>query len=326
MLVLTRRDVERALDMPTCIDAVRQGLIALDEGSVTAFPRHQLRAADGGALMGLMPVATGGDAGGAADKAIWALKAVWVAHGNRARGLDSHQGFVVLSDGETGVPEALVEAGALTALRTAAASAVATMALARPGIKRIAILGGGAQARSHAAAMRAICPGASLALWSRNGAAALATEIGAEQAGTAREAVAGADVVCTVTASRDPILGLEWLAPGAHVNAVGASQPGARELGSDLVAASEFFVDSLAQAEVECGEYLIALREGAIMPGHVRAEIGAVLTGRHGGRSGPEALTVFKSLGLAIEDLAAARAAVERAREKGLCTTIDWAG
>lgn len=318
MLILTRADVERVLDMPACIAAVREGLMALDDGAITPFPRHQLRASPGAALMGLMPAAA------AAPDPLWALKAVWVAPGNRARGLDSHQGFVVLADGETGVPQALVEASAITALRTAAASAVATQALARPDVRRIAILGGGTQARSHAAAMRALHPQADLVLWSRSGADALARQTGAAPAGSVQAAVAGADVVCTVTASPDPILDLAWLAPGTHVNAVGASRPDARELDSDLVAAAEFFVDSRAQAEVECGEYLIPLREGRIGPDHIRAELGTVLRGRHPGRSSPAALTVFKSLGIAAEDIAAARAAVERARALGLGRTVDW--
>jgi ornithine cyclodeaminase len=279
-----------------------------------------LRAGPGDALMGLMPVAAGGDA------PLWALKAVLVARENPARGLDSHQGVVLLCDGQTGRPQALVDATAITALRTAAASAVATQALARPDVRRVAILGGGTQARSHVAAMRMACPGARIVLWSRAGAGALAAALGVEPAATARAALAGADVVCTVTASDRPILDPLWLAEGAHVNAVGASRPDARELGSDLIAAAELFVDSRAQAELECGEYLIPLREGRIGPGHVRAELGAVLRGRHPGRSGPGALTVFKSLGIAAEDLAAAQAAVARARSLGLGTVIDWPG
>lgn len=320
MLILNHGAVMRALSPTDCIDAVATGLREHAADEQTLFPRHQLRAGPDDALLGLMPVAS------RRPERLWGLKAVLVAAGNRARGLDSHQGAILLHDAETGVPLALVDATAITALRTAAASAVATAVLARPGARRVAILGGGTQARSHVAAIRLVVPDAEIRLWARSDehAVRLARELDIEPVPDPRTAVFGADVVCTVTASSEPIVERAWLAPGVHVNAVGASRLDAREIDSETIGAAEFFVDSRAQAEVECGEYLIPLAEGRITPDHIRAELGAVLIGRHPGRGSETALTVFKSLGIAVEDLAAAARAVERARAAGLGQTVEW--
>jgi ornithine cyclodeaminase/alanine dehydrogenase-like protein (mu-crystallin family) len=320
VLILDRAAVEASLTMAACIEAVDEALRALALGKVEPFPRVQLRPAAGGPLMGLMPVRAGG------PRPYWCTKVVAVASGNRARGLDAHQGAILLLDGETGVPAALVDATAITAIRTAAASAVASRALAVPDGRRIAILGTGRQARSHVEAMRTILPDAQIVIWGRDrgAVATLAEASGAEPAEDPRAAVAGADIVCTVTASRTPILERAWLKPGCHVNAVGASAPDAREVGTDLVADCEFFVDSRAQALVECGEVLIPLAEGAIGTETIRAEIGEVLAGLRPGRSGSTAITVFKSLGIAAEDLAASLAAIDAACANGTARTVAW--
>jgi ornithine cyclodeaminase/alanine dehydrogenase-like protein (mu-crystallin family) len=320
VLILNRAAVEASLGMAACIEAVAEALRAVATGAVEPFARLQLRPADDGPLVGLMPVRSHG------PRSFWCTKVVAVAATNPARGLDSHQGAVLLLDGETGVPAALLDAAAITAIRTAAASAVASRLLAAPDSRRVAILGTGRQARSHVEAMRAILPDARIVIWGRDRAAAtaLAGASGTEPADDPREAVTGADIVCTVTGSRTPILDRSWLKPGCHVNAVGASAPDAREIGGDIIAACELFVDSRAQALTECGEYLIPLREGVIGAEAIRAEIGEVLAGLRPGRSDPAAITVFKSLGLAAEDLAASLAAIDAARANGTARTVAW--
>jgi ornithine cyclodeaminase len=306
--------------MAECIAAMEEALSAFAGGAYHQPPRMQIRPGEASTAMGLMPAFRH------EGRRLWSVKDVLVAPGNRTRGLDSHQGAVLLHDGETGELLALVDATAITAIRTAAVSAVATRALARPDAARIAILGTGTQARSHIAAMRLIFPAAGIALWGRSPerAGALAAECGAEALDSAQAAAMDADVICTVTSSGEPVLQRNWVPSGCHLNAVGASRPSRRELSADLLAAAEFFVDSREQAHVECGEYLLALQEGAIGPDHIRAEIGEVLNGRAAGRSGKGAITIFKSLGMAIEDLAAAERAFDRARSLRCGTTVMW--
>lgn len=320
MLVLNHDAVVEALPMADCIAAVDAALRDFSSGGCEQFPRLQLRPTDGAPLMGLMPVYRGG------TEPVWCLKDVLVAPANRARGLDSHQGAILVHDGRTGALRALLDATAVTAIRTAAATAVATRALAVPGARRIAILGSGTQARAHIEAMRVILPEAGIVLWSRAGerARALAEAMGVETAESIPDALSGADVVCTLTAAHEPLIERGWLGRGCHVNAVGSSTPTARELDGETVAAAELFVDSRAQALMECGEILIPMAEGRLDAGHIRAEIGAVLAGRHAGRSSDDALTLFKSLGVAVEDMAAALSAIRAAEANGLGHRVDW--
>lgn len=320
MLVLNHDAVVAAMSMADCIEAVRDALKDFARGSSEQFQRFQLKPAVGTPLMGLMPVFGGG------TEPVWCLKDVLVAPGNRARGLDSHQGAILVHDGETGELLALVDATAVTAIRTAAASAIATLALAPPDIRKVAILGAGTQARAHVEAMRLILPEAGISIWARSGEQKhqLALEMQLEAADSVEAAVAAADVVCTLTASRVPLLERSWLKPGCHINAVGASAPSARELGDDIIVAAELFVDSKAQAMAECGEILIPLAEGLIGPEHIRAELGEVLIGACAGRSGPGALTVFKSLGLAVEDMGAALRAIRNAKARALGQEVSW--
>ncbi|MBN9497237.1 MAG: ornithine cyclodeaminase family protein [Alphaproteobacteria bacterium] len=320
MFVLNGKDVRAALPMADCIAAVRDGLIALARGESEQFARFQLKPTSDGPLMGLMPVFRGGK-----DPA-WCVKDVLVAPDNRVRGLDTHQGAILVHDGTTGELLALVDASAITALRTAATSAVATLALARKDSRRIAVVGGGTQARAHVAALRLVLPQASIVLWAREAdqPEQVAESLGVACARDIESAVAGADIVCTTTASREPLLKRGWIAPGCHINAVGASSPSSREIGTDIVAASEFFVDSRAQALTECGELLLPIGEGAIDATHIRAEIGDVLAGAHPGRLSTEAVTLFKSLGMAVEDMAATLRAVANARDMGLGQHVIW--
>jgi ornithine cyclodeaminase len=219
-----------------------------------------------------------------------------------------------------------MNASAITAIRTAAVSAVATSLLAREDASELAIIGSGAQGRSHIEAMRAVRQWERIRIASRTLAhsQALAEETGAEAVESVEEAVRGADVVVTATNSSEPVLRHEWLKPGAHVNAVGSSVPTARELDTATMVAGSLFVDRRESTVNEAGDYLFPFKEGAIGPDHVRAEIGEILIGKHPGRTAPDELTVFKSLGLAVEDLAAAEYVVRRAQETGTGTTVEF--
>ncbi len=318
--ILDRQAVADALPMQECIEAIATALADFARGIYQQFPRRALQSAQTPALMGLMPVFRAG------EQRLWGLKDVMVSHSNRALGLDSHQGAMLVHDGDTGVLMAILDATELTAIRTAAASAVATRALARTGASRVAILGTGAQARSHIEALRLVLPAAQFTVWgrSRKQAKTLADEVHAQSCDTPQQAVVDADVVCTVTSSRMPVLKHAWLKPGCHINAVGASSPDTRELDGDVISAAELFVDSRDQALVECGEYRMALAEGLVSDNHIRGELGQVLAGRCPGRSADSALTVFKSLGIAVEDLAAAACAMANAQRLGIGQTVHW--
>lgn len=319
VLVLSDADVRRALDMRECIEAMDTALTALTRGSISMPLRFVVRPpAD--ELFGLMPAHRGG------DEPVFALKEIVVAPGNAARGLDPHQGLVVLHDGRTGEVRAILNASAVTEIRTAAVSALATMILARPGSRVVAVLGAGVQGRSHVEAMRAAIPDAEIRLWSRTRerASELAADLGVAVAATVREAVDGADVVCTVTSSREPVLERSWLVRGAHVNAVGACVPSARELDTATVVESTLIVDRRESALAEAGDVLLAAAEAGDAAGLIGAELGEVLVGEHPGRSSDDELTVFESLGVAAEDLAAAELAVQRARALGIGVEVPF--
>jgi len=321
MLILDAAAVSRALPMAECISAMERALAGFSDGTYWQPPRQQLRPEGGSSVMGMMPAYRVG------AKPLWGFKHIIVAPDNHRRGLSSHQGAVLLNDGETGELLALVDATTLTALRTAAVSAVATRTLARPDAARVAIIGTGAQARSHVEAMRLVLPDAYITIAGRSAEKSqhLAQDLNVEAASSIYAAVIQADVICTTTASRTPIVRHEWVRPGCHVNVVGSSDPAAREIDGALVGASEFFIDSHAQMQVECGEYLLAIEEGSLDPNTPCTELGDVLVGRCPGRSAAEAITVFKSLGLAVEDLVAAEVAVHRAREMLDGVEVDWA-
>jgi len=274
----------------------------------------------GSSLIGLMPYLRGG------ELPLYPLKRACVFPDTPKRGLDAHQGTVTLFDGETGETRALLNASAVTAIRTAAVSAVATRLLAREDVGTLGILGAGVQARSHAEAMRAVRDFERTLLYSptRKHAQACAEEVGAEVAGSAREVVEGADVLVAATNATEPVLERSWLRPGAHVNSVGGRPPRMTELDSATIAASAFFVDRRESTEAEAGDYQRALEEGAIGPDHIRAEIGEVAIGAKPGRLSDEEVTVFRSMGLAVEDLAAAEYVVRRARERGIGDTVEF--
>ena len=320
VLVLSERDVRELLDVGSCVEAMAEVLAGLARGELFQPLRVVARPPDANGFLGLMPAHRSG-----ADSA-YSLKEIVVTPTNPTRGLDAHQGAVLLHDGETGQLVAVLNASPVTEIRTAAVSAVATRALARKDTGRIAILGAGVQARSHVEAMRAVLDDPEIRIWARNldAAEALAAETGAVASPSADAALYGAEVVCTTTAATEPVVELRWLIAGAHVNAVGACIPTARELDTATVAASSFFVDRRESALSEAGDYVLAQAEGAIGPDHIRAELGEVLAGLHPGRQDESELTVFESLGIAVEDLAAAELVVRRARERGAGTEVEF--
>ena len=284
--------------------------------------RSMVRFEGAAGFMGLMPAWRGG------GEPVFSLKSLCVMPGNPARGLDAHQGTVTLFDGATGVPTAILDASAVTAVRTAAVSAVATRTLAREDARVLAILGAGVQGKAHLKALVGVREFEDVRVYSPTEAHARALAAAgdglARVVSSAEDAVRGADVVVTATSAREPVLRRDWLEPGAHVNAVGASMPSVRELDVDTVAACALFCDSRESLRNEAGEYRLALEQGAI-PGenHVRGELGEVLAGSAPGRLDPEELTVFRSLGLAVEDLAAAECAVTRARRMRIGTEVE---
>jgi ornithine cyclodeaminase/alanine dehydrogenase-like protein (mu-crystallin family) len=320
VLVLNQQEVERLLDMAGCIEAMAGALASLARGEVHVPLRFLVKPEDEPSLIGLMPAHRAG------DSPLYSLKTVCVFPDNPQRGLDAHQGTVTLFDGETGEVRALMNASAITAIRTAAVSAVATRLLAREDARELGILGSGVQARSHLEALRLVRDFEQVRVFSPTAghAKALAEEAGAEVAGSAEEAVRGADVVVTATSSPEPVLERAWLKEGAHVNVVGGRPPHMRELDVATVADSAFYTDRRESAENEAWDYRDALEAGAIGPDHIRGEIGEVLIGKAPGRTSPEELTVFRSLGLAVEDLAAAEYVVARAREGGVGTEVEF--
>jgi ornithine cyclodeaminase len=328
VLVLSHRDVLAALRPRACAEAMAAVLAGHARGETFMPLRSVMVPPDAPGFMGLMPGWSRGVGDGDGTGA-FALKAVCIMPGNPARGLDAHQGLVTLFDGETGMPTAILDASAITAVRTAAVTAVATAALARPDAATLAVLGAGTQARAHLRALAGVRAFERVWVYAPTTAhaedvAAEASTAGVTVAASARDALRDADVVVTVTSAREPVLRREWLKPGAHLNAVGASSPAMREIDTATVAASALFCDSRESLCNEAGEFRLAVTEGLIAGvEHVRAELGEVLAGTAAGRRDAGELTMFRSLGLAVEDLAAAQCAVATATEQGIGTEVE---
>jgi ornithine cyclodeaminase/alanine dehydrogenase-like protein (mu-crystallin family) len=314
--ILDEHDVRRLLPMPECIDVMAEALASLARDELHNPLRFVVRPPGESTLMGLMPAHRSSPA------PLYSLKTVVIAPSNAARGLDLHQGFVALFDGETGETRALMNAGGITAVRTAAVSGVATRLLAREDARTLAILGAGIQAKAHLEAMRAVRDFDRVLVWSRTPGRAAELD-GVEEAETAEAAVHDADVVVTATSAPEPILFHAWLKEGAHVNAAGSSIPTTRELDTATMAAASLFVDRRESTLNEAGDYLFPMREGAIGPEHIRGELGEILIGAVPGRTSEDELTVFKSLGLAVEDLAAAEYVLRRAEAENAGTVVS---
>ena len=333
VLMLSHRDVLAALRPQACAAAMAAVLAGHARGETFMPLRSVMMPPDASGFMGLMPSWSRGQGDGRGKSTgAFALKVVCIMPGNPARGLDAHQGLVTLFDGETGMPTAILDASAVTAVRTAAVTAVATGALARPDAATLAVLGAGTQGRAHVRALAGVRAFERVRVYAPTTAhaenvAAAATAAGlagVTVAASAQEALRDADVVVTVTSAREPVLRREWLKPGAHLNAVGASSPQNREIDTATVAASALFCDSRESLRNEAGEFRLAVAEGLITGDeHVRAELGEVLAGTAAGRRDAGELTMFRSLGLAVEDLAAAQCAVAMAAQQGIGTEVE---
>jgi len=325
--ILSQADVEALLSMESCIDVMAEALGALARGEATMPLRSLLWKKDRSGLLGLMPAYL-------EAPAAFGLKAITVMPGNHGTEHDAHQGVVLLFEAEHGCLRAILDATSVTAIRTAAVSGLATRLLAREDAGDLAILGSGVQAASHLRAMRAVRTLRSVRVWSRSREAAQrfaeregpAAGVPIEVCGTARKAVQGADLICTTTAAREPVLEGAWIPPGAHVNAVGACIPTARELDTEAVRRARLFVDSRESALAEAGDFLIPRAEGALTDDHILGELGEVVVGRVPGRRTPDEVTLFESLGLAIEDLAAAQAVHARAEAEDRGTRLPLGG
>ena len=319
--------VDALLPMTRCIDLMEQTLTALSRGEAVQPLRTILRVPGKGAF-GVMPALVGTPA-----TAI-GVKVLTVFPGNHGTDLDSHQGVILAFEPERGSLAGIIDASRVTAIRTAAVSGLATRLLAREDAGDVCVLGSGVQARSHLEAILAVRPVRRVRLWSPTSAHALAFAAWAESrcpcpvevCAEAELAVRGADIICTVTAAHEPVIREEWVGPGAHINAVGASLPESRELSSALVARGRLFVDRIESAVKEAGDYLIPLAEGVITGDHIVGEIGAVALGENPGRRGAEEITIFKSLGLAVEDVAVGEYLVREAQRLGIGTLVDLGG
>jgi ornithine cyclodeaminase len=317
--VISHDEVERLLPMADCVDLMADTLATLARGDAVLPLRTMVWLPDRSGLLGLMPGYLG-------SPPRFGLKIVSIFPGNMGTGYDSHQGAVLLFDPRVGSPLAVIDASAITAIRTAAVSGAATRVLARPDAGDLAILGAGVQAATHLEAMAAVRRLRRVRVWSRDGARARAFAhreseaqgIDVEVAPTPREAVEGADLVCTTTAAREPIVEGTWLAPGAHVNAVGACFRDARELDTAAVAMARLYVDRLESALAESGDVLIPIAEGAFDESHVVGELGDVFLRKVPGRGSAREVTLFKSLGIAVEDLAAAQRVLDQAIAQGM--------
>jgi ornithine cyclodeaminase/alanine dehydrogenase-like protein (mu-crystallin family) len=311
-------EVARRLTYDVCIPIVRNAMIAFSRGETKQLLRSIITLSEG-RLFGVMPGAMGAHAP-------FGAKLISVFQENFALGRQSHQGLVILFDHQTGAPVCVLHAGEITAIRTAAASAVATDALARGDARRLAILGYGEQAATHARAIGKVRDLGSIAIWGRSPerARAFAERMQAElpvpvaAAGGVEEAVAGADIVCTLTSAAEPILKGDWVRPGTHLNLVGLSYAGPTEVDSDLVVRSRFIVDSREGVLKQGAEFLRAKAAGLVDDDHIVAEIGQVLAGEIEGRRSSEEITVYKSLGHVVQDLASAWALYSKGREPGI--------
>ncbi len=311
--------------MRECIPLMASALRSLAEGRSVQPVRTVFRPPTAAGLMSLMPAFR------VDDLPVFGLKAICVFPGNPAQGKDAHQGAVLLFSAETGEPLAVENATAITAVRTAAVSAVATDVLARKDAGVLAVIGAGIQGRAHLEAISLVRSLREVRVADKDAgrAAKFAAEAQAaypfriRAAADAAEAVSGADIIVTVTDSSEPVVRREWIAAGAHINAVGACVPFAREIDAATVAAARLFVDKRESALQESGDILLAVRDGAITSEHIRAELGEVLPGVEPGRTSADEITMFESLGLAVEDLAAAAHCYKKAQENGRGSWID---
>jgi alanine dehydrogenase len=327
VLIIDDEAIERLLPMPECIEVMEATLSALARGEAVLPLRSIVWMPEKVGALGLMP-------GFLAPEKVVGVKAVTFFPGNEGTELDSHQGAVLLFEAERGRLLAICDATSITAIRTAAVSGVATRALARSDAHDLALIGSGVQARTHLEAMLSVRRLRRVRVASKDlGRARSFAQregrrhgIAIQPCATVEEAVRGASIVCTVTSAREPVVRGEWLAPGTHVNAVGSSVSFARELDTDAVVRSRLYVDRRESALNEAGDFLIPKKEGAVGDDHIVGEIGEVLVGKVGGRRSASDVTLFKALGLAVEDVASARHVYLKALERPDVPRVELGG
>jgi ornithine cyclodeaminase len=318
VLVVNHHEVQQLLSMKECMDVMAETFKMLNRGNVHNPLRTVTWLPDKSGLMAMMPTHLG-------EADVMGLKAISVFPGNHATEYDSHQGVVLLFEIKNGRLLAIMDAGKITAIRTAAVSGVATKMLAGEHAGNLAILGSGVQAATHLEAMQIARDIKHVRVWSRNPDHArefaekqsVRCAVSIEAVDSARRAAEEADIICTVTSATDPVLQGEWIAPGTHINAVGSSVAFARELDTAAVVKSKLFVDRRQSTLNEAGDFLFPKKEGAVDDDHIRGEIGDILLGRIEGRTSVKDTTLFKSLGLAAEDAAAALFIYRKLAEKG---------
>lgn len=324
MLVISEEQVRGILDIEELISALEQAHVQFSTGKAVMPVRLVVPLPEVGGRITSMPAfLSEGNALG--------IKIISYFRDNPRHGLPPILATLSLYSAETGKLLALMDGTYLTAVRTACASAMATRVLARAETPVLGVLGAGTQARTHIRALGRVRAIQRVLVWSPSGVSAiyvkeeLEEEVGCEilPQESVEAVVREADILATVTAAAEPILKAEWLQPGAHVNAVGSHRPDARELGSDTVQRAVVVVDSRDAIDSECGDILLAMEEGAITRDHIRGEIGEVLAGAKPGRTGDREVTLYKSVGIAVQDVAAAALVYRRALEQGIGTEVE---
>jgi ornithine cyclodeaminase len=327
VLIVNQSEVAEWLPMHECMEVMAEAVKMLVTGKTILPLRPIMWLPEKTGALGMMPAYV-------QDLNAMGLKVLTIFPGNHGTPYDSHQGAVLLFETKHGCLLAIMDATAITAIRTAAVSGVATKILAREEAHDLAILGAGTQARTHLEAMLLARKITRVRVWSRKAEHARQFAehesrrhgITVEPMETAREAVVEADVICTTTAAKEPVVLGDWIKSGAHINAVGACVPTARELDTATMLKSRLFVDRRESALNEAGDFIIAKKEGALDDGHIRGELGEILLGQMQGRIWAEEITLFKSLGLAIEDLASAHHIYTKMSEKSAGTWIELGG
>ncbi|MBZ9772500.1 ornithine cyclodeaminase family protein [Mesorhizobium sp. CO1-1-8] len=324
-LLIDKNAIRQVLTLPQVIEATEAALRKTSNGMAHQQIRRTLELPGAaGSCLSLMYAALD-------DLPLFGAKVLSVFPDNFAHGLASHRGGVFLFDKNHGRPVALIDGGELTAWRTAAASAAATRALSRPDSSTLTVFGYGEQARRHVEAIAYVRPIRVIHVWGRDFAKAqrlvedLSTSgFEAKAHHDAREAVRGADIICTTTSSEEPVLFGEWLPQGVHINAVGASVASCREIDFECVRRARIWVDYLPMALAAAGELIEAIEGGKINRDHIRGEIGEVLAGTQPGRTSDADITLYRSLGVPAQDIELANLVYAFARESGLGTSIDF--
>ena len=317
--VLDKEIITASLSMADCIELMKQTMETVSQRRIEMPLRMVMPVPDSASHLGIMP-------GYVASPEVWGTKLICLIPDNPERGLSSHTGVVLIYETTTGQLRALLDAATITAIRTPAATAAASRALARPDSDTLAILGTGEQALGHMESLTLAHDLKKIVIWGRNldkalkfsDVAKLNTSADVTVCETVEEAVSGADIICSVTASTDPIIKGEWIAPGTHVNLVGASIPTKSEIDNEGVAKSRYFVDYRPSAEAQAGELKRAVDAGLVTLDHIVGEIGEVYLGRCPGRTSDNDITIYKSLGVSAQDLTASRRVYEIACEKDL--------